>query len=276
MNNKIKFAMVAFVAIISIAGCQKEINYNDPNGNNCKLSNLVLSLPGLGDFGLSFTYDASGKLIKAVSNDDTMNYAYFTNKITATDQDGKVREILLSNGRAVSSSAPDYIQINGMSYDIKRNYTFNAEGYLATVKNYVNSELNSTDVITYTNGNLTKSEVTFALGGDKETTVYEYSNALAVNTYEMADPMSTHVDYFPGKYYGIQSKNVLIKSTTTYSNPTNAAISSVMVTDHKYQFDAKGNATSISLDTKTYDDQSGKLVLIDEYLITNKLTYDCK
>lgn len=276
MNNKIKLAMVAVIAIISIASCQKEINYNDPNGNNCKLSNLVLTLPGFGDFNLSFTYDAAGKVIKGVSNDEVLNYAYSTNKITATDPNGKVSEISLSNGRAVSSSSPDYIQINGISYDIKRDYTYNVEGYLAMVKNYVNGELNSTDVITYTGGNLTKSVVTFASGGEQEITVYEYSGSAAVNTYEMADPLTGHVDYFPGKYYGIQSKNVLIKSTISHVNSTNGVISAQDVVDHKYQFDAKGNATSIILETKSYQHESGKLVLTDEYQISNTLTWDCK
>lgn len=267
--------MVAFVAIISIASCKKEINYNDPNGNNCKLTRLTLDLPLFGSFNLVLSYDASGRLIKAESENDIANYTYAANKITSTNQDGIVSEITLSNGRAVSSSTPDYIQINGVSYAITRKYTYNSEGYLATVKNYIDGVLNSTDVITYTDGNLTKSVVKYESDGSMETTVYEYSTQLAVNTYEMADPLSFHVDYFPGKYYGIQSKNVLIRSTTLVTDASTDLIGKT-ITTYKYQFDTKGNATFIISDSRIIGYRSGSVISTDDYSISSKLTYDCK
>lgn len=268
--------MVALVAAVTIASCKKEINFNDPNGNNCRLSNLTFDLPGFGSSNLAFSYDATGRLIKAIGDDDVANYAYFANKITSTDQDGIVSEISLSSGRAVSSTNPDYFQINGVHHAINRKYTYNSEGYLSTVKNYLDGDLNSTDVITYTNGNLTKSVVKYEINGSVETTIYEYSNQIAVNTYEMADPITSHVDYFPGKYYGIQSKNVLIKSTTSTTDLAKPDIIEVTVTAYKYQFDNKGNAVSIILDSKNSTYKSGVVTATDDYSISNKLTYDCK
>ncbi|WP_029278702.1 hypothetical protein [Pedobacter borealis] len=127
MHKTIKYVMVAFVAIISIASCKKEINGNakfDPNGNGCKLASLKADLDILGTYALAFTYDASGRISKATTTDgQTSNYVYMANKITATDGDGNVSEIVLENGRAISSGSDGVISGGGVSYSYTRKYS---------------------------------------------------------------------------------------------------------------------------------------------------------
>ena len=279
MHKTIKYVMVAFMAIISIASCKKEINWNarlDPNGNGCKLASLKADLDVLGTYTLNFTYDASGRISKATTTDgQTSNYVYTANKITATDGDGNVSEIVLENGRAISSGSDGVISGGGVSYSYTRKYTYNADGYLIQVKNYLNGELNTTDNLTYANGNLVKAVSVDAHLGYTETTTYVYSTENAVNTYEIADPLSYHVDYFPGGYFGKQSKNVLLKGTAKTVDGDGDPFTDAVYT-FGYQYDGKGNATSVSFSVlSTFYPSSGP-VQTDTYNVKYSLNYTCK
>ncbi len=266
MQKTVKYLMVSLVAILAIASCKKEINWNafpDPNGNGCKLASLKTDLGTLGEFSINYKYDASGKLVSATSDGETMVYTYSATKITGTLESGEKTELTLSNGRAVSGYMSDFFP--GVS--ATRTYTYNADGYLTVIKSYLGNNLNSTAELSYTGGNLTQTKVTYTTDGSVETTTYEYSGEVAVNAYELVDPLSAFVDYIPGNYFGKASKNVLKKSVTSSSN-----MASVDTEEYTYAFDGKGNATSIVIKNQTKMGGS----VADESLATLSLTYNCK
>lgn len=278
MQKIVKYIMVAAVAAISVASCKKEINWNafpNPNGNGCKLTSLKADVDVLGSYTIAFTYDALGRISKASSGGETNSYVYTANKITGTDQDGYVAEIVLENGRAVSSGSAGIIVVGGVSYDYTRKYTYNADGYLIQVKNYLNNNLSTTDNLTYASGNLVKGVSVDAGQGYTATTIYTYSNEIAVNTYEIADPLSYHVDYFPGGYFGKQSKNVLLKSTTKTVDKDGEPFSNEVLT-YNYQFDSKGNASSLSFLTEDTFYPSTGSPQTDTYNSKFTFNYACK
>lgn len=266
MQKTIKYVMVTLVAAIAVAGCKKEINWNarpDLNGNGCKLTSLKTDFGTLGEVEISYKYDASGKLISATSDGETMTYTYSTTKITGTLENGEKTELTLANGRAVSSYMSDFFP--GVS--ATRTYTYNADGYLTVVKSYLGNILNSTAELSYTGGNLTQEKVTYAEDGSVETITHEYSGEVAVNAYQMADPLAAIVDYVPGNYFGKPSKNVLKKTFTTSNK-----LSGVDTEEYTYVFDSKGNATSIVI--KNYTNNGGSAT--DASLTTLSLVYNCK
>ncbi|MDQ0637354.1 hypothetical protein QF042_000919 [Pedobacter sp. W3I1] len=271
MQKTIKYVMVAFVAIISIASCKKEINWNakpDPNGNGCKLTTVNADLGILGQYSINYVYDASGKLTKATSDGESRIYTYTETKITGVLPDGEKTELTISGGKAVSSYNSDFFNVNGVSIPVTRTYAYNADGYLSVVKSYLDKSLNSTAELTYSNGNLIQSKITYTEDGEVETTTYEYSSQLAVNPYETSDPISVIVDYMPGGYFGKHSKNVVIKSIQR-----SAKLNAQLVSDYSYKFDAKGNAIYTSV--KSAQKLSDGTVLNESSAIFN-LVYNCK
>jgi len=278
MQKALKYVMVALVAIVSIASCKKEINFNakpDPSGNGCSLTTLKADLDLIGSYTIAFSYDALGRISKATTGAETNTYAYAANKITATDQDGYKAEIVLENGRAVSSGSAGAVVVGGVSYDYTRKYTYNSDGYLIQVKNYFNGNLSTTDNLTYANGNLVKAVSVDANLDYTETTTYTYSSEIAVNTYEISDPLSYHVDYFPGGYFGKQSKNVLLKSSTKTVDE-NGDPRTEQVLTFTSQYDAKGNATSLAFTAvSSFYAQNGP-VETDTYNAKYTLVYTCK
>ncbi|MGN7989151.1 hypothetical protein ACTJKC_17520 [Pedobacter sp. 22226] len=277
MQNTIKYAMVAFVAIITIAGCKKEINYNEQlvaKGNGCKLTTLKADLDFLGSYTITFAYDALGRISKATTGPETNTYTYSASKITAVDESGYMAEIVLENGRAVSSGSAGIIKVGGVYYDDTRKYSYNSDGYLVQVKNYLNGDLSTTDNLTYANGNLVKAVSVSADLRFTETTIYSYSNDIAVNTYEISDPLSYHVDYFPGGYFGKQSKNVLIKSVSKTVDQDGKPFSDDVIT-FTSQYDAKGNASSLNFSNVSTFYPTGAPSTTETYNAKYTLNYTC-
>jgi hypothetical protein len=271
MQKTIKCAMVALVAIITIAGCKKEINWNAQfaaGGNGCKLASVSTDLGILGQYTLNYSYDASGRLVKVTSDGESKVYTYTATKITGVLPDGERTELTIENGRAVASYNSDFFHVNGVSIPVTRTYTYNADGYLSVVKSYLDKNLNSTDELTYSNGNLIQSKITYTEDGEVVTTTYEYSSQLAVNPYEMSDPLSLIVDYIPGDYFGKYSKNVVIKSTQRSSQSND-----VTVSDYSYKFDAKGNA--IHTEVKSVQKLDDGTILNESSTVAG-LVYNCK
>ena len=279
MNKKIKLSMVALVAVISILSCKKEINWDafpNPNNNGCKLSSLTADLDVLGTYDIIFAYDALGRVSNATTVDGRINsYTYTDEKVAAKDQDGAVTEIVLENKRAISSKREEAIIIGGVVLSHTKKYTYNSDGYLTQVKNYLNGELVSTDDLSYADGNLIKvisadPDLTFMT-----TTDYSYSTKVAVKIYDITDPLYYHVDYFSGGYYGKQSKNVLIKSSSKTvdreGKPTNEEVSS-----YNYQYDAKGNTTAISMSIKTIFYPYNAPSTTETTQLRYALNYNCK
>jgi len=270
------------VVILLITGCAKEIDFSLIPGptttpiiggsSECQISGLKADLGILGTYDVKFTYDATGKVIKTTSGTDVSNYVYTANSIVMTDQEGEQSKITLVNGRASESVVENFVN----EIDIRREYSYNAEGYLVQVKNYAQGGLNSTDELTYANGNLVQSKTTYTVGSSVETTTYEYTSAIAKNVYELFDPVAGHVDYLPGSYFGKQSKNILSKSSSTIIEPDGKK-SFEEVTNYVYVFNSVGYATSFTMNqTSRYFNPDGSGEDPDTYTTKFDLSYTCK
>lgn len=266
--------MVAFVAIISIASCKKEIDYSDPNGNGCQLKSWKVT-NGSGELALNFEYDVIGRVIKETSSEGTYTRVFTTNKITATDDEGSIDELVLSNGRALSSGT-DGIMTNGIvSFEYTKRYDYNAEGYLKEIKSYQNNNLTATNVLTYADGNLVKSVLTDLLTGDINTTTFSYGNEKAVGTSYASDQLYTMVDYQTGNYFGKASKNIMVSTSDIASDPDgNPKITSASA--YSYKFDAKGNATGINITDTTIFYTEGVAGPAETSVNKYEQTFTCK
>ena len=275
------FNALVVIVILLITGCAKEIDFSLVPGpttvpgtgsSNCQIANLKADLGILGSYDVKFSYDATGKLVKTTSGADISNFVYTTNAIVMTDQEGEQSKITLVNGRASESVVENFVN----EIDIRRVYSYNAEGYLVMVKNYAQGGLNSTDELSYANGNLVQSKTTYTVGSSVETTTYEYTSAIAKNVYELFDPVAGHVDYLPGAYFGKQSKNILSKSSSTIID-ANGKKSFEEVTNYIYVFNSVGNATSFTMNqTSRYFNPDGSSEDPDTYQAKFELGYTCK
>lgn len=275
------FRPLIVVVILMITGCAKEIDFSLVPGpttipgtgaSNCQIANLKADLGILGSYDIKFSYDATGKVIKTTSGTDVSNFVYTTNSIVLTDQEGEQSKITLVNGRASESSVENFVN----EIDIRRVYSYNAEGYLVLVKTYAQGGLNATDELTYANGNLVKSKTTYTVGSSVETTTYEYTSDIAKNVYELFDPIAGHVDYLPGAYFGKQSKNILSKSSSTIID-SDGKKSFEEVTKYIYIFNSVGNATSFTMNqTSRYFNPDGSGEDPETYTAKFDLSYTCK
>jgi len=272
MNRFVKTLIVA-IAIIAINGCAKEIDFSAaPNNKNCNLTVLQTDLGVLGNLEIKFIYNTEGKLIKAVNGTDFTDYSYVTNKITAVDQDGDVGEINLTNGRATNSK----YTYTGSSDNETKIYTYNAEGYIVLVKSYANGVLDLTSELSYTNGNLTQSKTTYEVDGSIEITKHEYTGNVAKTVYELFDPLSNYVDYFPGNYFGKVSKNILAKTSSIYSASNGVKLRDDVIT-YTYQFNSSGYSTTTTLSQlMNYYHADGSVSSSDTYATNFNSTYSCK
>lgn len=267
--------MVALVAIISIASCRKEIDYSDPNSNGCQLTSWK-AISGVGDLIVNFEYDAIGRVIKESNSESTYTRVFTTNKVTGTDDEGSIDELILSNGRAISSGT-DGVMTNGtVSFEYTRRYDYDAEGYLKEIKSYHHNDLTTINVLTYANGNLIKSVVTDGSTGTiVHTTTFSYGNEKAVGMSYASDQLFTMVDYQIGNYFGKLSKNILVSTSEITSDPDgNPTITSTSA--YSYQFDAKGNATGINVTDTTIFYTDGVARPAETSVNRYEQTFTCK
>lgn len=267
--------MVAFVAIISILSCKKEIDYSDPNSNGCQLTSWKL-ISGTGEFTLNMEYDAMGRVIKeSDSEGETYTRVFTANKITATDPDGVVDELILSNGRAISSGSGGVIEAGVARFENTKKYSYDADGYLTKVETYQSGILVQTNVFSYADGNLIKSVIREGSTGEiQNTTTFTYRSEKAVNTSLSSDPLTTFVDYQKGGYFGKASKNFIASESYTSFDP----LGNTLVIDnsvYSYQFDSKGNATVLNI-TSTSTLNNGGAGTPDTSTYKYEMIYNCK
>lgn len=276
MNKQIKFFMVAFVAIISILSCKKEIDYSDPNSNGCQLTSWKV-ISGTGEFTLNMEYDAMGRVIKeSDSEGETYTRVFTANKITATDPDGVVDELILSNGRAISSGSGGVIEAGVARFENTKKYSYDADGYLTKVETYQSGILVQTNVFSYADGNLIKSVIREGSTGEiQNTTTFTYRSEKAVNTSYASDPLVTFVDYQTGSYFGKASKNAIASSTYTAFGLT-GDIEMIVGSTYTYRFDAKSNATTIDITNSSTLYDAGIAGLTDTSVDKYEQKYNCK
>jgi hypothetical protein len=275
MNNKIKFCMVAFVAMISIFSCKKEIDYSDPNSNGCQLTSWKV-ISGTGEFTQNLQYDAIGRVIKeSTTLGGTYIRVFTANKITVTDEEGIVDELILSNGRAISSGTGGTLVAGVPRFENTKRYDYNTDSYLTAVKSYQNDMLITTNILTYADGNLIKSVVTDAVTGQiTNTTTFSYSSEKAVNISLASDPLVTIADSQIGNYFGKPSKNAL--GSTTETSIDSGGNGHVSNSTYSYQLDAKGNATVININITNTPYNGGVAGLSGNAIDKYEQTFSCK
>lgn len=267
--------MVAFVAMVSIFSCKKEIDYSDPNSNGCQLISWKVT-SGFDDFTLSFEYNAAGQAIKeSLSSGETYTRVFTASKITGTDQDGVVDELVLSKGRTISSGSGGEIEAGVTRFENTKKYGYDADGYLNKVETYQGGILVETNVFSYADGNLIKSVIREGSTGEiQNTTTFTYRSEKAVNTSFSSDPLTTFVDYQKGGYFGKASKNFIASESYTSFDP----LGSILVIDnsvYSYQFDSKGNATVLNK-TSTSTLYNGGAGTPDTSTDKYEMIYNCK
>jgi len=267
--------MVAFVAMISISSCKKEIDYSDPNSNGCQLTSWKV-MSGTGEFTQNLQYDAIGRVIKeSTTLGGTYTRVFTANKITATDEEGIVDELVLSNGRAISSGTGGTLVAGVPRFENTKRYDYNTDGYLTAVKSYQNDMLITTNILTYADGNLIKSVVTDAATGQiTNTTTFSYSSEKAVNISFASDPLLTIADSQIGNYFGKPSKNAL--GSTTETSIDSGGNGHVSNSTYSYQFDAKDNATVININITNTPYNGGVAGLSDTSIDKYEQTFSCK
>jgi len=269
MIKHLRVLLLAAIATLGIAGCQKEVNWNNrpiPNGNGCRVITNHVDLGLLGEYTLNYTYDASGRLSTTTSDGEKKTYTYTATEITSVVNDEKT-VLKLVNGRVASSTYINAFSVNDKPILVTKEYTYNADGYINVVKSYLDKVLNSVVELTYANGNLAQTKTTYTDDGTVEIETFEYSDQVLANPIELADPLALLIDYMPGGYYGRQSKNAVKKSTER----TNGS-SDIVVSNYTYKFDANGNATSVVIESATISSDGSTTY---ESSISADLVYSC-
>jgi len=283
MNNRLKFLMIAIVAIIFVAGCKKEINWDAfPNPdiqidkpeekNPCELTSFDFYDSGSLTKNWVIFHDNSGLITTVADGSNVVTYSYGTNNITTIDSDDKQIDITLENGRATKIAA-----VKG-NYEI---YTYNNEGYISNIKLYSNSILERNTDLTYDKGNLIKiekSKFNNLLGDEREVMTIEYLSDLSDSNIRIIKPWYELVsDFFlPGNFYGKTSKNLIGKITNIRTiNSDNFAYKETDVKSYSYAKDDKGNYNSVSLVETNKNSVNGLSTGNETYNFKYILYYRC-
>jgi len=272
--------MVAFVAIISIASCKKEIDWNaepDPivgvevpvTKDPCELTSFELYDAGSLEQNWVVFHNNSGLITTVAEGFYANNYTYSSDNIVITGSDNKQFDITLENGRAIKIAA-----LRG-NYET---YTYNSQGYISVIKLYSNSTLEKTTNLTYENGNLVRIEKSTVSSGTLEVTTLEYSSELSNSNIRIIKPWYQLVsDFFlPGNFYGKTSKNLITKATyiRTY-NSNNFAFKETDVKNYTYTKDDKGNYNTVSIVKTNIATANGMNISNETYNLKYILYYYC-
>ncbi len=271
-----KLTALTALIILLLASCAKEIDFSllpKEKEKGCRLITMKADLGFLGAYDIAFAYDADGRIIKSINGAYTNTFSYSPTQIAIKDSDGYTSTITLVNGRATTSTIQDFF--NGQ--DLRKVYSYNADGYLIMVKNYLDGVLNSTDELSYAGGNLVQAKINYELDHSVEIIKYQYSTVVAKFVYDMFDPLSGHVHYMPGGYFGKQSKNIL-SSATSLETDKDGIKSFDGVIELKYQFNAEGNASSLTMTelANSYFSDGVTIFFSDVYESKYSLGYSCQ
>ncbi|RZL37261.1 MAG: hypothetical protein EOP00_28795 [Pedobacter sp.] len=262
MKKAFNIFMIAALAVITLAGCEKNTPEN-PIGNNCKLTNVDGSYNGTPEYNALITYE--GDKIKTITKgSEVITYSYETNRITIKNNDAYSYddEVLTLVGGRISK-----LEVGGYT----NNYFYNAEGYLSKIESYEGNQLIEQTMLTYTNGNLTSS-----VSGDpdlflRKVTTYEFSSELSKPNFFLNTPhLNAYDTAIIGSYLGKLSNNQLVKSTTKNYLGTEVAPLSTVINTYQYTKDASGNFATGTHKSENTDAGGTTVTTINE-----KYTFTC-
>lgn len=202
---------------------------------NAQTTKKLLSLKASNGIGVTFEYNAEGKVVKTTEETDpevksdksTSTYEYSADKITQTYSTDSgtpdVRIATIENGRIVSESVK--FKVQGTLEDATLTYTYNANNELVKSVKKVGTEVYEW-VYTWTDGDITKIEIYYnSKPNEIITLTYDTSVTnpyiLAMNMMWLADfdieGITPYGQVF-GHYYGNLTKHAL-KSRTAENAP---------------------------------------------------------
>lgn len=204
-----------------------------------------------------------------ISDDTRYDFRYEGNKLTILKNNVAEAAVNLANGRVINVTSQD-----GAYY---HTFSYNKDGYLDTVKFYINSELFQIYAMTYENGNL-KKRVDISpfpdAAGMKQETVFTYTADVADNVliYTQLFERAYVNLYIPPTLLGRQSRNVLAKSVFDYEFGANATHEEKTYTYTKEQ---AGSINSQKMQQQTLTYYNGSLSDTDESGSEWRFTSDC-
>jgi hypothetical protein len=264
MKKHLKLFMLATLAVITIESCKKDPIEPTVIDSSCKMVKLVGYADGKLDATINFSYETDGKLKSFTDGKDITNYTYNADKIVI-NENGTIVNVTIANGKAIKLQ-----KVGSTSY---QEYTYNADGYLITVKNYDNGVLKSTNALTYTGANISK--ITYSSNSGTEDIIYEYGTDLNKSNVAVVDPIINNVyDYYiPVEYLGKQNKNVIIKLSSSYSYGTSRSDNSIAYT---YVKDSNGNYAGIESNEVYKSYTNNVLNTTNTYNYKYNSSYECK
>jgi YD repeat-containing protein len=237
MKNSI---LLLFLLVISILiSCQRGKKDDSKVVNNCQISEMTFSQPGLNysptKMNTHFVYDQQKRVIRVdLDSIHSLNYTYSAIQIVEEEKYKDVTVIrtiytLDNQQRIISVISPQYTPTK------KIDYTYNAAGYLTAKKTSIGSDINRyTSKFIFTKGNLTRIEkkeilesfsVNFGYGSDVSP-----ANFLPLDVpgfpEEFIQPLKD--------YYGKSSRNLINKVTNSGWEFT-----------YTYKKDTKGNILEV-------------------------------
>lgn len=244
MNRHLKSLMIVAIAVTSIASCKKDDTVEPITESTCKISQVDYFYNGTQDGFIKFSYDNAGKITSYTDGTESVPYTYTADKISVNPK-YDAYTVTLTNGRVTKQEYAAGTSIV--------NYSYNADGYLTQTQWYQNGILMGTEVLKYTNNNLT-SVVDTRANGVVITTTFEFSTETAANNSLLVDPLGDVVNYdFPTNgYYGKLSNNLMTKSTKVSSSGATSTFSRAETYTYTKDSSNKVSSKSTSSSSVTY------------------------
>ncbi|PST83158.1 hypothetical protein C7T94_11190 [Pedobacter yulinensis] len=207
------------------------------------------------------------RLESIASNGSAIRYVYENGRLTVYNDEDAEAHVDLANGRAVRISRAGGQEYHELSY--------NTEGYLSSVKMFLQNQLFTTFELFYENGNLTRMrERGVGLENVTQETTYTYQPDQADEALLAMEVLDKRVlnFYIPHRLLGRASRNVIASSTYVNVNPNYV---DRLVRTYTYQKDESGRITSRKEKETSIYESNGKTERM-EYNHEMRLAAGCR
>lgn len=235
-------------------------------GNNCRIQQLIESdkLSSDAEYAYISTYDANKKVSRIEWIDSTQNTK--DNVFAVSYPAGRVQ--VDRNQYFVTGADGRVTEFYGYEYPddpdgekVKIRYTYNATGQLAKRTQEYDS-LPSVVLLqmdyTYTGSNLTRAEIKVNTGNTFVTVVtinYEYDASKTVKNFLLLHALSPELQTFQTAINaGSNSTNPVVKTTSTYNNPSTGTRATFVANFVNYSIDANNYVKSFELTGDDFDE----------------------
>lgn len=267
---------VFIIIMLALLSCQKEYSLETggvgnrdsltTTGNNCRIQQLVESdrLTSDAEYAYISTYDANKKVSMITWVDSTVNstdnifpISYPSGRVQV---DGDQYFVTGADGKVTEFYGYEYPD-DPDGEKVKIRYTYNAAGQLAKrTQEYdsLPSRVLFQMEYTYTGSNLTRTEIK-ANAGNTFVSVgiinYEYDAAKTVKNFLFLHALSPELQTFQNAINaGSGSNNPVVKTTSTYNNPSTGARATFVANFVNYSIDANNYVKSFELTGDDFDE----------------------